>query len=121
MTAPNETFGEGSSEVFDAAIGQAVAKWRGPGRQVVIRVTCAYNDRATLTTCQLWSTTIDDDWEARDAIPLSGTETRLDVCRALEGAGFAYDRTESGEPRWWVVDTHGSKIYALRVRRAEAG
>ncbi|GAB4086337.1 hypothetical protein GCM10028784_29670 [Myceligenerans cantabricum] len=101
---------------FNAAIGEAVKAWGVPGRQLVIRVTCAPDARSTLATCQFWSTTPQGDFEHRADIQVSGTETRLEVARALVAAAHGYPLTSSGEPRW-RVDANGTTTYILDVHR----
>lgn len=101
---------------FAEAVRAAVTTWWVPGRQMVIRVTCAADDRASLTTCQFWSTTSQGDFARRADIPVSGTETRLEVARALVAAGHGYPLTSSGEPRW-RVDANGTTTYILDIHR----
>lgn len=103
---------------FTDAIKQAIDTEWFPGQLMVFRVTCSQDARATLNSCQFWSTTLKGEgFTHRADIPLSGTETRLDVARALTAAGHTYPLTPEAEPRW-RVDANGITTYVLDVHRA---
>lgn len=92
-----------------------VEEWHPQTHPVAVRVRLDGNGPA-LATCEVWTPDAEVLWVHRADLPAAVGQTMLDLERAVVVAGYVYDLSGDGRPKWRYDANHGG-VYSLDITR----